>query len=300
MPTSDDRMRKAVEDIARSMDRIVKVLDTLNSNMVLIGRDLAPLKQEAVDIDKLAEDVQKLRAIKQETDEALQPAKLEVGQRVCNMDKSSHLYLHEGKIVRFMHAGAIVHYDGFDTPNPYPIKERQHLGILDEDVSYKNHICGGPEYCVVCREGEQFVQDANQLEIPALIDDEKIGPNKFIPDDQGRLYPSEWRHNLGINTIRVMKPDSPALAMNENRRFTREQFEDYNEAAYAAGVIMNEEDAEGTPDSRGRLKPYEWRQKFNMPQIDCDRERAHAFDEKRLMTEEDFRAYNAKLENPDG
>lgn len=117
---------------------------------------------------------------------------------------------------------------------------------------------------------------------------------RFVPDDQGRMCPSEWRHNLGVNNIRVMNPDSPALAMNENRMMTREQFDEYNDAVYSARVIMNEEDARGIPDSRGRLKPCEWRERFGTPVFDPE-ETGHEFDENRVMTEEDFRIYNAGL-----
>lgn len=278
-----------IRKLIGSLDKIAKVLETANSNLVLLGRDLVPPQTES-----------------------LQPCKLEVGQRICNMDKTSFLYLHEGQIVRMDGGGVFVHYDGFEFPSPSPVKNREHLGVLDDDVSYENHVCGGPEYCVVCRDAENMIKDANELQIPALVDDAKIGPDpsdsyeihqmdgtsvlkRFTPDKLGQMYPSEWRHNLGINNIRVMKPNAPKLFRNENAKMNQLQFEAYNTELYATGVIMNEEDAEGTPDDRGRLKPYEWRHKFDMPQIDPGRGQAHAFDENRLMTEDTFWAYHALL-----
>jgi hypothetical protein len=130
---------------------------------------------------------------------------------------------------------------------------------------------------------EKPIKDANELEIPPIIEDSAFS------------YPQEWRESLGIANIRVMQPDSPKLPRNENRRMSKKEFDMYNNELYAIGVIMNEEDAEGTPDSRGRLKPYEWRHKHEIPQIDPGRGQAHAFDENRLMTEDTFWAYHAQL-----
>lgn len=66
------------------------------------------------------------------------------------------------------------------------------------------------------------IQDANELEIPALIDDSKIGPNEYVPDDQGRMKPYEWRHNLGWD-----KFDEDPWNL-ENTQMTRNDFLDYN------------------------------------------------------------------------
>lgn len=130
-------------------------------------------------------------------------------------------------------------------------------------------------------------------ETVSIHQDGKEVLNLFVADDQGRMLPAEWRHNLG-NDIRVMMPDTAMtkLSTNENRPMTRSEFDMYNAELYAIGVIMNEEDVEGTPDERGRLKPYEWRRGLGMPGYNGD---SHTFDECRVMTEADFRAYNAKL-----
>ena len=227
MPNSDmARIIQKLSNIDNSLGALVKVLEASNNNFVQFAKDF---NGQAVDLDKLSEDAQKLQEIKKRTDEA---------------DYSAHQL-------------------------------------------------------------EKVVQDANDLEIPAVVEpsdsysihlDAKEVLNRFVPDETGRLYPSEWRHNLGINTIRVMKPDTgmAKLSANENRRMTRRQFDMYNTELLATGVIMNEEDAEGTPDERGRLKPYEWRHKLGLQQFD-PAETGYQFDENRLMTEEDFVKYNGRL-----
>lgn len=68
--------------------------------------------------------------------------------------------------------------------------------------------------------------------IPPLVDDAKIGPDKYIADDQGRMLPPEWRHNLGLG-----RPMSLAIPIEkggvydngEHILMTREQFVEYNQ-----------------------------------------------------------------------
>lgn len=289
MPSSEERQTRSLMDIAGEARKVRMILEALLENNTILTR--------AVKADIEA------HAFKPIDPRGLKP----------RFDLDMLVVVYDERHVRDGWRGKIVDLSSLSATVLLEDGVKLHLNgnqmlPLDEKPA---HMCGGPEYCVVCRD-EETIKDANQLEIPTLVDDAKIGPSpepsesyeihqdgkkileKFIPVE-GRLYPSEWRHNLGIDKIRVMKPDSPTLARNENRPMTQEQFENYNHAAYAAGVIMNEEDAEGTPDDLGRLKPYEWRQKFDMPQIDPGRGQAHAFDENRLMTEEAFRIYNAGL-----
>lgn len=90
-----------------------------------------------------------------------------------------------------------------------------YLGSI-ELVEKADHACGGKNYCAVCRDRE---------EIPRSISTtSSIGSDgKFIPDDLGRLYPSEWRVNLGFKPIHVIPEYS-----HERTLMTEEAFRIYN------------------------------------------------------------------------
>lgn len=270
MPTNSEFQRAItkLDSISRDMGRIAKILETFNANFVKFAQEFT---DKDVDLDKLAEDVEKLRQIKSDTEE-IRPFQLYDQVRV--IDKNTIMHGKVGTVMVTQADGSVgVEFDNGLTCAEYSSRQVEKISV---------------------------VRDANEVELPALVDDAKIGPNKFIPDSQGCLYPNEWRYNLGVHTIRVMKPDDPTLSVNENHTMTEGQFGVYNAALYARGIIMNEEDAEGTPDSLGRLKPYEWRHKLGLLKFNRHIDDGHEFDEDRVMTEEAFRVYNARLFSVEG
>lgn len=77
--------------------------------------------------------------------------------------------------------------------------------------------------CAECRARKHSVKDANQLELPNVVASQSMRCNdKYQPDDQGRLKPYEWRHNLGLETF--FDQHSP----RENEQMTEDEFRVYD------------------------------------------------------------------------
>jgi len=70
----------------------------------------------------------------------------------------------------------------------------------------------------------ETVKDSNQLEIYKLVTTQAMRYNdKYQPDDQGRLKPHEWRHNLGLETF--FDVNAPC---QESQQMTEDEFRAYD------------------------------------------------------------------------
>lgn len=82
---------------------------------------------------------------------------------------------------------------------------------------------------------ERIVVDENNVELPAVID--KTFGNQHTPDDQGRLFPWQWRHNLGWD--KISKELREYHRTHENHPMTEEAFRIYN-AGLTAEISVND------------------------------------------------------------
>lgn len=90
----------------------------------------------------------------------------------------------------------------------------------------------------IAEAGKNFekIVDANDVELPAEIEpsesykvmtmDGKNEVKRFVPDDLGRLFPHEWRHNLGFD--KISEDLREYHRTYENHPMTEEAFRIYN------------------------------------------------------------------------
>lgn len=81
-----------------------------------------------------------------------------------------------------------------------------------------------------------IVTDANDVELPAEVEpsesykivsmDDTNEVERFVPDGLGRLFPHEWRHNLGMDALPLDLREKHQPY--ENHPMTEEDFRIYN------------------------------------------------------------------------
>lgn len=104
----------------------------------------------------------------------------------------------------------------------------------------------------IAEAGKNFekIVDANGVELPAEVEpsesykimsmDGKNDVERFVPDGLGRLFPHEWRHNLGMD---VLPEDVRALHQpHENHPMTEEAFLIYNAGLVSEFLIKERKD----------------------------------------------------------
>lgn len=184
MPSSEERQTRSLMDIAGEARKVRMILEAMLENNTILTR--------AVKTDIEA------HAFKPIDPRGLKP-RFDLDMLVVVYDESHVRDGWRGKIVDLSSLSATVLLeDGVKLH----LNGNQMLP-LDEKPA---HVCGGPEYCVVCREGQN----------PPEPDE------KYIPVD-GFLYPHEWRVNLGMPPIHKSTPNS-----HEDEPMTEEAFRIYN------------------------------------------------------------------------
>lgn len=221
--------------------RANRLLQTINANITTLvtlqvetnnrSRAHLDLLQEIsdalsseVDLDELETNVKRLKKVADVTKQydasvVIPPKKWWVGQRVVVSEPSSALVGYQGELV------AIIGNDSIAVLLDDRGTEAKHFHV--------NHLTPIPEKIVL--PDYNVVKDANDVELPAVID--KTFGNQHTPDDQGRLFPWQWRHNLGWD--KITEDLREYHRTHENHPMTEEAFRVYN-AGLTAEIAVND------------------------------------------------------------
>lgn len=104
----------------------------------------------------------------------------------------------------------------------------------------------------IAEAGKNFekIVDANDVELPAEVEpsesykimtmDGKNEVKRFVPDGLGRLFPHEWRHNLGMDKLPedIRQQHQP----HENHPMTEEAFRIYNAGLVSEFVVKTKQE----------------------------------------------------------
>ena len=104
----------------------------------------------------------------------------------------------------------------------------------------------------IAEAGKNFekIVDANDVELPAEVEpsesytvqrvDGTLEVKRFVPDGLGRLFPHEWRHNLGMDKLPedVRQQHQP----HENHPMTEEAFRIYNAGLVSEFVVKTKQE----------------------------------------------------------
>lgn len=206
---------EAISKSVSNLEKIAKILETANSNFVaytdMVRKDIERHTFTPVDPKQLT-------------------PRFYVGCEVVVYDETHLRDGYRGIIRKLRENSADVELE-----DEYAVSlSGSQMIPLRERAIEPEHICIR-EYCSVCRDEENQVKDANDLPIPALVDDAKIGPNKFVPDAQGRLTPPQWRTNLGMLVVITTGLEDS----HERQLMTEEAFQIYNAGLSETGTSEN-------------------------------------------------------------
>lgn len=219
MTSHDQMMLRRMTDIAQSLGHLAKIAATMNENFVKYDK-------------MIREDIMEHK-FKPLDPKSLSP-RFDLGTLVVVYSETHIRDGWRGKIT--------------------------HLGDMSARVQLEDGtevFLAGSEMIPLDEKPADTVQDANDVEIPAIVEVSAEEHNarvwasysrdepteeKFRPDGRGWLYPAEWRVNLGVDNITVTNPEDPQLMSHENRRMPEQEFKRYNAGLYAKGTITNLED----------------------------------------------------------
>jgi hypothetical protein len=217
-----------LSDIRRSNDQIVRLLQTINTNILALHeqalKGVSAVTKELtrdIDLDKLVEDSKKIAEAGKifehyQAGGEIPKKKWWVGQRVVVSDQSSALVGYQGEIVTIMGQYAI--------------------GVLLDDRGteaksfHVNHLMPVPPEIKL--PSYNVVKDANEIELPAVVE--------YVTDTNGCLFPWQWRHNLGMDKL----PEEVRLQHqpHENHPMTEEAFRIYNAGLVAEFVVKTKQE----------------------------------------------------------
>lgn len=298
MLTSDEK--RMLNSISKSLQDLVKILGTMNDNLVLIGRDLVPprtamAEQQAVTI-------------------APTP-RFKEGDRIVVVEKSSAYYGFQGVFgMVFSDHSVVVQLDKVDEPKHFyhthidhvPLSPGDYVKVINKDamgvgevgkvkligdmVEVKFASGSGGEYF------RQSLESATKEDYEADV--RKWAEIRLGVHTEGRCVRALCAYCQGDVSYDANQLEIPNIVAVENEdgstTYTKHP-EDLGVDAESYTLLRGDGSElfkKYIPDAQGRLKPYEWRHNLGLETFYGD-----DVHENEQMTEEAFRIYDAGL-NP--
>lgn len=118
---------RSLEVIARSMQKMVTVLESSNKNLVEIGRLLKEFMETPVDLEALEENTRRLKLVEEETNQLMLPLKprIRIGDRFQVSDEYLGVFGYEGSVVEIGMYGIQGQLDGKEKPETFGLSSIQ-------------------------------------------------------------------------------------------------------------------------------------------------------------------------------